>query len=430
IADITENNPLDSNIFVFSTGEYIDSLSVGGILKNAEDLAPMEDALVMLYTDTLDSVPLKEKPRYFTRTDKAGKWQLNYLKPGSYKLFALKDANADYLFNAPEEAIAFQPDPISPDGSDSIELRLFQEDVEKQYIKKVTAPFYGQILFVFNRPVEDARIVPIQKDSAQWYMSELFTNKDTLVMWLTADRQLDTLSFLVSDNDSLLDTATVIIPEKGKKTKAGKNRRGEQGRFKVKPNIYQKKVNTFDPLKLQFSHPLKSWDMSGLVFTEGKDTVEFVTSFADSLHRRMRINYNCDEGKQYRLFIPPGAFTDIYGLQNDSIDLNFSTRTEDEFGSLLLKIQGPDSMAAYIIQLLSDKGKVVREDKITGSTVLQYDHLNPGAYKIKLIFDRNGNGQWDTGNYLKQQQPERVIYYSGKLGIRGNWEQETEWTIE
>ena len=40
VQDITENNPLDSNVFVFSTGDFLDSLTVTGRIKQAIDLKP------------------------------------------------------------------------------------------------------------------------------------------------------------------------------------------------------------------------------------------------------------------------------------------------------------------------------------------------------------------------------------------------------
>jgi len=48
---------------------------------------------------------------------------------------------------------------------------------------------------------------------------------------------------------------------------------------------------------------------------------------------------------------------------------------------------------------------------------------------LKVIFDRNGNGRWDTGDYLKKQQPERVMYFPKTIEIRANWDQEEQWEL-
>jgi len=46
-----------------------------------------------------------------------------------------------------------------------------------------------------------------------------------------------------------------------------------------------------------------------------------------------------------------------------------------------------------------------------------------------LIIDANENGKWDTGDYLKNKQPERVIYFDEKIEIRANWDHEFQWNL-
>ena len=73
---------------------------------------------------------------------------------------------------------------------------------------------------------------------------------------------------------------------------------------------------------------------------------------------------------------------------------------------------------------------MLREDNITRSQVINYDYLYPRKYRLKLIYDENNNHKWDTGNYLKHVQPEKVIYNSELINIRSNWDAELEWKIE
>ena len=135
IADVNENNVLDSNIFVFSTGPYLDSFEVSGKVIDAFDLKPLEEVWVMLYDADIDSLPLTELPRYFSKTDASGNFYLKYLRPGNYKIFALSGKNGGYLYDAPGEGIAFLEGMISATNpSDSIAkdtayaLKLFVEE--------------------------------------------------------------------------------------------------------------------------------------------------------------------------------------------------------------------------------------------------------------------------------------------------------------
>jgi hypothetical protein len=47
---------------------------------------------------------------------------------------------------------------------------------------------------------------------------------------------------------------------------------------------------------------------------------------------------------------------------------------------------------------------------------------------LKIIYDTNDDGNWTTGNHLTKRQPEKIIYYSGDITIRANWDLELEWT--
>ena len=68
----------------------------------------------MLYSGDSDTLPLKSIPVYVSRTSKEGRFTLRNLAGGSYKIFALKDGNTNYLFDQANEAVAFQDSLIRP----------------------------------------------------------------------------------------------------------------------------------------------------------------------------------------------------------------------------------------------------------------------------------------------------------------------------
>ena len=112
ISDITENNISRNFIYVFSTGSFIDSLSLEGQVVDAFNLTPQKDVLAMLYMDNndtipFDSLPYKVKPYYLTRTNENGEFRLINLSEASFKIFALKDINSSFTFDLPDEKIAF-----------------------------------------------------------------------------------------------------------------------------------------------------------------------------------------------------------------------------------------------------------------------------------------------------------------------------------
>jgi len=108
IKDLHEGNKLLNYEYVFSTGDVLDSLSVRGTLKYAENLTePEEPISIMLYNDLRDSVPITDIPLYVGRSDDSGVFSVNNLKADVYKVFALKDGNYNFLFDLPTEEIGF-----------------------------------------------------------------------------------------------------------------------------------------------------------------------------------------------------------------------------------------------------------------------------------------------------------------------------------
>jgi len=120
-------------------------------------------------------------------------------------------------------------------------------------------------------------------------------------------------------------------------------------------------------------------------------------------------------------------------ILNDSalrtIDLNYSTRTELKFTTLSekdfanLKVLVTDSLGKYnasnlILMIEDSKGKSVLSKTVAINDTTVIPHLKTGKYKIKLIVDSNKNGVWDTGNYLKDIQPEEIIFVKQPVEIK------------
>jgi len=107
IRDNNENNPIPSYQFVFSTGPVLDSLSLSGNVFNALDLEPSADIIVSLYSNLSDSAPRTLSPAYISKPDLSGGFICRNMKPGSYRLYALKDLNGNKLFDLADEQFGF-----------------------------------------------------------------------------------------------------------------------------------------------------------------------------------------------------------------------------------------------------------------------------------------------------------------------------------
>lgn len=420
IRDITENNVLGNFRYVFSTGDYIDSLTCRGTVVNALTLRGEKNVLVMLYRNTSDSVPYKEKPYYYTRTDDNGNFTLTNLAPAKYKIFALADEGEDYLFNSKEERIAFSDSLIDIRANvDSVRLLMFKEKPVKQSLTKGIALAVGVYNFTFNLPVEQPSVTflkPLPAGTNTFFAFS--TQGDTLTAWFD---KLETDSVFFVFNSKGIPFDTVPMKVEKPKQKTGK---GESRSFIITDNLRGGKLIPGTTLRLNTNNPIMKFDSSKVVLVRGKDTLRPETSRPSP--RSILFTQVFEEDSTYRLYIAPGAIVSLFGEKNDSIVMNFSLQPARQFGNLSVKI--PElAPGNYVLQLLDDRDNIVRDTLIKGPANCSFNLLTAGNYRVRLIVDSNKDQRWTPGNYSAKLQPERVIYYSAAIRVRAGWDMDVEW---
>ena len=445
ISDITENNVISNYRFVFSTGQDLDTLIIKGIVKNAFTKKTESDVLVMLYIQNEDSVPLKKTPYYLAKTGIDGTFYFSSLRDNNYKIFALKDMNSDYLFDQPNEKIAFLDTLIQPRPADTVKdsssrkkniitLNLFEEDPATQRMMKAYPAMYGKVNLIFRKPLETFSLNEvIIKGSG--FKKEINKTKDTLTLWMN-DPDNDSLMLEVRENNIVLDTAEIELIKKG--VKSNVKRGGVLQILQIKHNINNKSAfDYYKTLTVEFSNPIVKYDFSKIIITENNDTVRPEISFdysntvlSDTILRKLIIGYKWKEGTNYSLFIPPAAFRDMFSLPNDTLKIDFKTTEQKDYGNVIFKINAEKSYNLLIAQLVNENDAVFDEKLLTADGSVKFNFVKPGNYRMKLIIDLNNNGKWDTGNYVKNLQPEKVFYNPSSIQVKANWDMELEWTVD
>jgi len=322
LVDLNEGNPIKNFQFVFSTGNTIDSLQISGRVVDAADSKPCEDIVVMLYSGTADSLPLKTIPVYISRTDKEGNFSLKNLSGGSYKIFALKDANSNYLFDQPTEAIAFSdslltpvaiPDTVSATVAitaakdsllpvkdsakianqpadtlpvkpkfrylpDQVELRLFTESRHNQYLSGSDRLRRDQIRLRFNEkidtlgfdflnlPADSIAVTLDWQDDPDtldfWIVNKKMAEHDSLTALLTY-KAYDSLERIYLKTDTArLKFRTPAAPAKGSKKD-----------FTVTTSIEKSKSLDYNqPILFTCSLPYITMDTSRFQLKAGRDS--------------------------------------------------------------------------------------------------------------------------------------------------------------
>ena len=479
IKDITEKNPLLDFQYVFATGATLDSLTIKGKVLDAFTLQPeVEEVFVMLYLDIndtipFDSIPYFSRPYYIAKTDEEGNFQLKNLKNDNYKIFALKDANSNYLYDLPNEEIAFLDSLLMPEffktfvipdsllndtilsiaekdslikekiKIDSIaksekytfyDLYLFDEIDSTQHLIAAELVKEGQIRFVFKFPTEDLKIETLDYTFGKecQKIEDLNPGRDTMTFWLTKNYP-DTLLFKISQDTLVLDTAEIVL-FKEKKKKGEKNNEEDIPEklpsLKYKTNIKSDMLNLSAYLKLEFIRPLEKYDF-GKVFLikKEKDTIVPKIEFTDPIKRKIIIKEKFEEGENYELFFPDSVFTDIMGYSNDTASIHFQIKELQDYGTLKINLANTKSGSNYILQLMDDRENILKKLTVSEDGIIMLDYLDPGAYKLKLIRDANNNGRWDTGDYMKNIPPERVYYFGKNFDVRANWDIKEDWEL-
>lgn len=423
IVDLNEGNKAAGLQYVFSTGDFLDSLMVQGQVLNAFDRKAVSNVLVMLYENHSDTMPYKALPDYFAKTDNQGNFQINYIREGVYRAFALADANNDYKYNPPAEAMAFLDSLVVPGQADSTNLplrfNLFNEPDTAQFIKEQKLTYYGQMQLVFNQPADSVSIQSLNPGI------ELITEKgvvgDTLWAWIKNRSQLNELEefkVLVNASPNFADTL---------RWRLIKRKVDEEPKMEVKDNLLFN-FNLYQPMRFSFNHPISSHFPEKIELYEDTIPVEFNWLTTDS-SRKFELHYPWKEATPYRVFYPDSTFFDIFGLTNDTLDITVNTREERFYGNMVLTLNYK-TQEPFILQLLDDKGAIKQELFPEKPGVIEFTKMLPGSYALKVIVDSNGNGEWDPGDFLLKRQPEKVLVFQDAVQIRSNWDLELSWELK
>lgn len=486
ILDFRAGNVLNNYQYIFSTGDFIDSLYISGFLKFAEDLTPEEKVWVMLYKDYNDTVLKTRKPDFIAKTNKEGFYAINNIGPGTYGIAALKDINNNLIFDLPNEQIAFldsvfnlKSELIPPTKTDSIwapntdkdsindtliidslvpkptfkvypeliDLFLFEEQFSNIYIvdKKRTEPYLLSI--IFSEPYDSSLSIAIPDvDPSNWILEPNLT-KDTFSIWLIDsglaknDSLTLILDYFKTDSTKVLsrsiDTLAFKFTEKTR-PKPRQSKKTDTLEAVAKPlyltsNFAKSTINFFETPQLKAGFPVKNFDASKIHLYLKKDTTyieQKIPLYRDSINTRIfKFSRLLMDNSEFKILVEPGAFEDYRGLKNDTLEQTFKTSSAEKYTTLIIDIQGTNQQQV-IVQLFNSSNKFIEQRVINKDQKVTFEHLNPSSFTLKLIEDKNKNGRWDTGNFELKTQPETVRFFKEKIVTKANWSHDIIWNLK
>jgi len=418
VADVNEGNVVKNLSYVFSTGPEIDSLSVSGKVINSLSDEPEKDVTVFILPIERDTLFGKKRPSIYTTTDSAGSYKLNNLRKGTYKVYALKEnsGGGDKIYQQISDEVGFVKEPIVIDKNlENIDLQIFKELAPEFRVLERKLNNDGSILITFNQQLKSPKIT-VTEPAALDAGKKVFFNKtnDTTKIWLN-DMSFDSVKVAINDQGKLLQTLNFT---KGKKDTYTRD-------VTISDNLSGGKLNPYQQLTLTFPFPVTEADPTKIILLEDsvkRNNFEVIKDSVDFL--KYYIKYPWKVKKTYDLKLGAGAFTAIFNAKNKEINKRFSLESADAYTTLVLNVTVPDTSKGYVVQFLNEKKDIIKSFPVGKNEKITFSKYPAGKYMIRVIYDDNKNGIWDTGNVKEGFQPEKVWYLKALMDLKPNWERE------
>ncbi len=465
IRDINENNPINNFQFVFSTGSFIDSLSVTGNVYSALNLDPPENTMVLLYSHLNDSSAIKQIPDYITRVESNGEFRIDNVHPGTYRLYALSDADNSKNYNNRDESFAFYTEPIQvtpeknflPVIKDTVTIKpaaagkvavkppvigeyplvLFRAERGLHYLTSSSRKQPFQLFYALSLPPDSMKFeFTIPGVSPKAWFIEKSRYSDTITVWLTDStvynrQRIETIvRYPFTDTLGITAMKDDTIPMRYQAPRAVRTKVVKRTPYKVSTGITgqerpDKKIifaaqSPFmppDTSRLALFELLKDQKIRH-PFSLSRDTTN-----ASSYH----LNTELKPGRNYLLITDSAAFSNIYGEYSDSAGIRFSVLSPESYGKLILDLRG--FKGGKIIQVLDNQEKLVRQVYRRDTLKIEFPLLEKGKYRVRAIFDLDNDGKWTTGDFYLHRQPEPASYYPEEIEIKENWEIVNPWKL-
>ena len=491
IVDNNESNPLGNYTYSFATGDQIDTMEVSGYVLDASNLEPVKGILVGLYDDLADSA-FKIKPMIrVSRTDSRGHFVIKGVAQGTYRAYALKDADGNFCFDQKSEMIGFNHELYVPSSKpdvkidtiwrDSLHIDAFKQTpythflpdditllafthiqtdryllkTERKEAEKVSMFFtYGHpdlpVIKGLNFDADNAFVIETeeQQDTIHyWLRDTTLINQDTLRMEVTY-MMTDTLGNLVSQTDTIEALAKTPYAKRQRDlTKEMEKWQKEQERNKkrqepydsiypakpLKPNFkLSQQIDPDKKIEIEMPMPLLRLDTAAIHLYSMIDSVWYEAPFTfQPIPHRLRfyeIQAEWRPDTEYSLEVDSAAFQDIYGLVSEPYKQGIKVKSLDEYSTLTIKVSGVADSLPLRVRLLNKSDGVVKE-VLAKDGVARFDYVNPEKYYLCAYIDANSNGLWDTGDYDKDRQAESVYYYPREIECKERWDVTQQWNL-
>ena len=305
--------------------------------------------------------------------------------------------------------------------TDSTLLVVLHKNLADTAVVKDRPRYYTRIngngeFIVRNLPKETFAVYVVEKGFAKKYddSTKLFAFRNGPVIIGTNTTTTDTL-FAYQEFKRKELTSTVKLSPTNKDDK----------RLRYTANFENGQQDILNALTLTFTKKLTVFDSTKFVlYDTNYNKLSGYSLSLDTGKTNVIVKNNWKEATPFRLLIAKDAVADSLANTLAKADtLRFITKKETDYGSIRLRFTNLDLSKNPVLQF-------VQNNQLVESFVLTQNELvrklyRPGSYELRILFDTNKNGVWDTGHFFGTRlQPEIVRLIPTQLVIRGNWDNE------
>ncbi len=421
IQDHNEGNVLPYYNYAFSTGEKIDDLYISGEVTDAMQIRAASakvSKVVGLYQEK-DSMDYREKPYYITRVDDDGYYELNYLSPGSYRIVAFEDENANSVYDPGKEKVGFRKEPVVLGNSISgLPIQLYPSKKALRYVEMKEIP--GGILMLFEGNPAKVEVLSVTEKLKDYKVTHR-AKSDSVKIWFDPLKQ--NIGTDVTENmkfsynaDGKQDTVSVFYKRNDTNEMVISNENGSllppRSDFRITSNYI---IDRIQPEK---------WTLT----IDSLTATPFTARISETNPYQILVNANFTEGNKYQLTIPSKTVSSFYESTAKPYRFDFEADKIQNYGSFTVRLSNKPE-AKYWLQLL-DASEKVQYTTLTDASEVKFSIVKPGEYFVRILVDNNGNGHWDGADFQNQVFAEDAFVFYKKITVRPLWELVEDWDLK
>jgi len=437
------NNPMkDSFSMAFSTGDKIDEGIISGAVYSEGQI---EGSLICAYSlqDSSNIDPTRVLADYYTQCNQEGTYQLTYVAPGNYRLFAIRDQDRNRKYTRGIDAIGItvsdvtlMPEQMSISG---INFQLSVEDTISPKIRSAYAINQTNIVLRFSEEIAEFD----ESDPKQFFK-------------INAEEKSEIHLSIVSCYQNLLEKSNIFLTTEKQSPIAYKI---------VVKNLFDYSHNPLDSLDnwIVFNGITDADTINpAIVFKSIEDSTTGITMDAEirfvfSEAMKQESVENSISMKEQNKQIIDGKFAwnnpaDVIYLPDSSLksqtwysinvvadsifDLSENSLA-DSIEAIHFKTLNKDTLTAisgeFIDEQTDARGRIFLSAKgennlynisIDEPGNYQFDHILPGIYVIKGFRDADSNGVYSYGQAIPFHPAERFFVYPDSIKVRSRWPNE------